>query len=273
MSVPRYLLALLLASAAGMAQAVEFDANLKAPKAVSGADLKTRLDGVAARAAGSNAEGALDTVRDQALARERFDARWMLGNLVDAKVPLPELEAMGFTPKGDGSYSIDVGEHPEWRSLTDNLLLLSESSMVASLEGTFVARGFRPEDFSALQTYVREHNLKRARDQGQLAMIISASKMAKKLQKSKRLDDAFMASYFYQKQLRAAEIDRQWATGLLDALEPRAQRVLESYLSELGGTSFIAPTDNTAAYKYERELLLRADLEQMARTAFEEGKL
>ena len=111
MSVPRYLLALLLA-ASGVAQAVEFDENLKAPRAASGAEVKSKLASVAAKMSGPNAVDALASVRDQALARERFDARWALGALIDAKTPLPDLQELGFEPNGDGSYSLDTAEHP-----------------------------------------------------------------------------------------------------------------------------------------------------------------
>jgi hypothetical protein len=152
-------------------------------------------------------------------------------------------------------------------------LLLSEPSLLAGLEGTFTARGFRPEDHAALRAYVNAHNLKKMRDERQLSIAISASKMAKKLQKLKRLDDNFMASLFYQKSWDIAETDRQWVAGLLAALDPQAQRILASYFGEVKGSGYIAPTDTAAAYRYERELLLRPDFEQLAKTAFKEGKL
>jgi hypothetical protein len=273
MSVPGTLLALLFAAFAGVAQAVEFDEKIKAPMASGAADVKNRLASVAARLTGPNAVNALDAVRDRALARERFDARWMLGRLIDARTPLPELEALGFKSDGKGGYTIEGKDHPEWRPLTNSLLVFSDPSVVEKYEGTFIARGFRPDDYVALRNYVQNHDLKRARDQGQLALMISASKMARKLQKLRRLDDNFMRSLFYQKEWQFAEANRLWAVGLLDALEPRAQRILESYFTEFPGTSFISPTDTTAAYQYERELLLRPDFEQLARKAFEEGNL
>jgi hypothetical protein len=82
-----------------------------------------------------------------------------------------------------------------------------------------------------------------------------------------------MASFFYQKQWQFSETERKWATGLLDVLEPRAQRVLASYFSEISSKQYLAPTPTADAYKYEKELLLRPDLEQMAKAAFEEGRL
>jgi hypothetical protein len=269
----RYLLIMLLAAGPLAAQAVEFDDRLKAPKAATGAELQAKFAAVSGRSPGAGSVSALDAVRDRALTRERLDARWMLGTLVDARAPLPELEAMGFKARGDGSYTYSTREHPEWRNLTDDLLLFANPEVLQGLEGTLTARGFRPEDNEALRNYVNKHDLKRARDESQLALILSASKRAKKLEKLKRLDDNFMASFFYQKQWHMAETDRLWATGLLDALEPRAQRILESYFSEVATTVIIAPTPTAEAYQHERALLLHPDLDQMAKTAFKEGRL
>jgi hypothetical protein len=272
MSVPRYLLALLLA-ATGVAQAVEFDENVKAPRAVSGADLKSRLDAVSVRVSGPGAMDALERVRNTALARQHLEARWMVGQMVDARLPLTELEADGFEKQPDGSYVIDGAKHPEWHSMLEKVLVLSDATVLTRLEPAFTARGFRPEDHAALTAYVESHDLARMRGEAQLQLMISASKKAKKLHKLKRLDDNFMESLFYQKQVQSAGVEMSWATGLLDVLQPQAQRILVSYFSELTPTSVISPTDNASAYRYERELLLRPDFEQFARTAFKEGKL
>ncbi len=272
MSFPRYLLVLLLAGSAA-AQAVEFDEKLKAPKAASSAELKQKLAGVAARIKGPDAVDALDAIRDPAIARERFDARWMLGAMVDARSPMPELEELGFKAKGDGSYTFNTRENPEWQPLEQKVLLLSDPAVMLGLKDTLTARGFRPDDHAALSRYLDGNPLKGAVGESQLSLMISASKMAKKLQKLKRLDDNFMASFFYQKQWVVAESERRWVLGLLNALEPRAQRILESYFSEVTSSGYIAPTPTAEAFKYERDLLLRPDFEQMARTAFKEGRL
>ena len=273
MSLTRFLLFMLLVAGPAATQAVEFDEKLKAPRAVSSAGLKARFDAVSARVTGPGSVDALDAVRDRALAREIFDARWMLGALVDARVALPELEAAGFKANGDGSYTFKAGEHPAWRVLADDLLVLADPVVLAKLESMFLARGFRPEDYATLREYVTQHDLKRAVGEEQLALLISSGKMAKKLQKLKRLDDNFMSSYFYQKQWALSESERRWAVGLLDALEPRARRVLQSYFSEVATEGYIAPTSTVEAYQHEKALLLRPDLERVARNAFAEGQL
>ena len=60
MSFPRYLLIMLLAVGPALAQAVEFDEKVKAPRAASSAELKVKLVNVAARVKGPGAVDALD---------------------------------------------------------------------------------------------------------------------------------------------------------------------------------------------------------------------
>jgi hypothetical protein len=271
MSFPRYLLALLLA-ATGVAQAVEFDEKVKAPRAMSGAEIRAKIDTVAARLAPGSVDP-LDTIRNASLAREQFDARWMLGTLIDERRPLPELESLGLESQGDGRFQIKSGGRPEWRTLAESLSILSDPEVLSKLAPVFSVRGFRPEDQAALLRYVSSHDLKRARDEAMLKLLISTSKKAKKLEKLKRLNDNVMASFFYQKRWLQMDTERRWAVGLLDSLEPQAQRILSSYFSELDTTTLLGPEDISAAYRHERELLLRPDFEQIARTAFEEGKL
>lgn len=272
MSVIRCFLAMLLV-ASGAAQAVEFDASIKAPKALTSAELRNRIASVKERFNDPMAADSLASVRDRSLAKDRFDARYLLGTLIDARAPMPDLEQLGLKPRGDGSYTIDTREHPEWQSMIERLRLLSEPGFVNGLEPALLTRGFHPSDYAALRSYIETHDLKKARDQQQLTLSISASRTARKLQKLKKLDDDFMAAYFYQKGLRWFEAEQQWTAQLLDALEPRAQRVLVSYLSELVTSTTIIPTNTADAFKYERELLLKPDFEQQVTSAFKEGRL
>jgi hypothetical protein len=265
-------LALLLGLASN-AQAIEFDDKLRGPAAANVAELKATLEEHTAAVAAGDLHG-LSRVRSASATRREFDARWKLGRMVDARRPMPELESLGFVAKGDGSYSIDIQAHPEWRSLTDSLWQIVKSQSVSHLAPALESRGFRPQDTQAMRQYVETHDLERLRGQRKLELGLSASRYARKLQRLKRpVDDAFVWSYVYQRALGIAELERQWAEGLLDALEPQAQRILASYLSESQGSWFIVPTSNDASIQYERELLLKPDFEQLARKAFEEGRL
>jgi hypothetical protein len=264
----------LLATAAFAAQAVEFDEKLKAPMAASGAELKSRIEALAVKGGAADAQARVDEVRSQSFARQRFEARWLLGRMIDARKPLPELEALGFVAREDGGYAVDTEEHQEWRPLQNNLLIFADPEIIDSVGAALLARGFEPGDLEVMRNYVRQHDLKRMCSEDQLALLLSAGKMAKKRQKLKLpVDDRFMWSFFYQKASQLEESERRWAAGLLNSLTPHSQRALASYFSEGSGTMTIIPTDDSAAIAYERELLLNPDLEDLAKTAFKEGKL
>jgi hypothetical protein len=260
-------------SLAGAALAVEFDEKVKAPRAASGAELQGKLESIAAKITGADALGPLDALRSSSFVRERFDARWMLGQMIDSRVPLPELEALGFKADGNGSYTIDTREHPQWRPLEDRIQLLSSPKVLGGLEKELAARGLNAEDFAKIREYIAQRDLEQERAQSKLAIMISAGKMAKKMQKLGRLDDQFMASLSYQRARSIAEVERRWATGLLDTLPPQGQRVLASYLTEVPSTTSFVPEPTADAYRQEKELLLRPDFERLIRDAFAEGRL
>lgn len=257
----------------GAAQAVEFDEQLKVPRAVSATDLRTKIETLSAKVSGPGAVTALEALRDRALARERFDTQWMLGQMVDARVPLTELTSLGFSVKEDGSLSIDTRAHPEWRPLESNLQLLTAARLVEGLERELTMRGLPAADYLKLREYVSGHDLARARAESKLSIMLSASRKAKKLEKLRRLDDRFFASLSYQRARAVAEVERQWALGLLDALSLQGQRVIASFVSEGASNTSFTPESTSEAYRHERELLLRPDFEKLAKEAFAEGKL
>jgi hypothetical protein len=264
----------LLGSLAGGAQAVEFDEKLKAPMVRNGAELKPKLDSHVQLMNRINAKAPIDQVRDKASLRQRVDLYWLLGRLVDERVPLPELSALGFEAKGDGSYRIDTHKHPQWRPLDQNLTMFGEVSAVDAVAPALTARGMRDDDLAALRAYIAANDLEHRRAERKLSIVLSAAKVAKKYQKAKQpFDDRAMLAYFYQKQLGAAEVEQQWSEGLMNSVSSQAQRILASFFAEDSGSWFIAPTPTADALEYERQMLLKPDIEQLARKAFEEGKL
>ncbi len=273
MSFRRCLFALPLLALAASAPAVEFDEKVRAPQVRSGAELKPRLESYAALMKALNERSPLEVVKDASLVKERFDVRWQLGRLVDSRQQLPELESLGFTARPDGSYVIDTAVHPEWRPLDQTLITLADPSTLALIEKQLAARGMSPAQIDIIRQYAAVNNLKNARDESKLRIALAASKVAKKLQKIKRLDDTFMWSFAYQKSLDHAEVDQRWAANLLKALEPQSQRILSSYMQEGDGQWFIVPTSDDQALQLERELLVRPDFEQLAKKAFKEGNL
>jgi hypothetical protein len=273
MSFRRCLLALPLVALVASASAVEFNENLRAPLVRSGAELKPRLESYSALVESLREREPLDVVKNASLVRERFDVEWSLGRLVDARQSLPELEALGFTARPNGGYSVDTHAHPEWRPLDRSLLMLVNANFLEGSGQEFLVRGMSPEQLDVLRQYVASHDLERMRDESKLRIGLAASKVAKKLQKLKRLDDNFMWSYLYQKSLGDTEAIQRWASGLLETLQPQSQRIVMSYFAEQRGSWSITPTPMDAALQYERELLLRPDFEQLVQKAFKEGTL
>lgn len=270
----RILLAFVFTTMMAGAQAVEFDDNVRAPMVADTAELKSRLESRNATFAATDAASALARVRSAAAARQHFDATWMLGRMVDAGRAMPELEELGFVARPEGGYAIDTLAHPEWRSLADTLWQVVNAQMIDKITPALMARGFTAEDMAAVGSYLATHDLERARGQYKLDLAISASKFARKLRRLKRpVNDQFMWNYFYQRSAGIAEVERRWSQGLLDVLEPRAQRILASYLAEGAGSWVVLPTADDEAVEFERDLMLKPDFEQQARKAFEEGRL
>jgi hypothetical protein len=256
------------------AHAVEFDENVRAPMVGNAAELRSRLESRNATFAATDAPSALARVRSAAAARQHFDATWLLGRMVDSGQALPELEALGFVRREDGGYSVDTLAHPEWRSLADTLWQVVNPQMIDKITPALLARGFTTGDMNLVRDYIASQELDQARSRFKLDLAISTSRYARKLQRLKRpVDRHFMWNYFYQRSAGIAEVERKWSQGLLDALEPRAQRILASYLAEGAGSWLILPTVDDEAMAYERDLMLKPDFEQQARKAFEEGRL
>jgi len=269
--------AILMLGFAGLAlaaQPVEFNATQRAPSVKTGAQLKTTLESYRSTMQRVAVATPFDSLRDKPAMRQRFDARWLLGRMVDAGAPLPELKEMGFEARDDGFYQIGTEQHPEWRFLDRQLIGYTRPAMLDLISNDLLARGFRREDLDAIGRFVAEHDLDRAEQVRKLEYVLSARKTVQKLQKMKKpLNDDLMLSFFYQRAYGIAEVEREWAQSLLDSLDPQRQRILISFCGEQPVQFLIGPTDTRAAMEHERELLLRPDIEQLARAAFQEGKL
>ena len=253
---------------------VEFDATQRAPSVKTGGELRTTLESYRSTMQRVAVATPFDSLRDKSAMRQRFDARWLLGRMVDARAPLPELQELGFEARDDGFYQIHTELHPEWRFLDRQLIGYTRPAMLDLISDDLLARGLRREDLDAIGRFVAEHDLDRAEQVRKLEFVLNASKVVQKLQKMKRpINDDLMLSFFYQRAYGIAEVEREWAQSLLDSLGQQQQRILISFLGEQPEKFIIGPTDTSAALEHERQLLLRPDIEQLARAAFQEGKL
>ena len=268
----RLLLALMCIGAAASAQAVEFDEKLKVPSVAEPAALRSQAESFKNKVAALEEAGPQQLVMNRALFAERFDLTWQLQRAIDARRPLGDLSEVGFVSRGDGSYAIDYETHPEWHRLDEAMAgwlpLVDWNVLGAELK----ARGFRDQDVTTLREYVRTHDARRAAAAKSLPVAISFSKVVRKLDRVKRpVPDNLVASYLYQRSRADAEATREWAQGLLQALDAQRARILMSYFDEMKFTGVIAPDDQRAGIDELLRLMRLPDFEQLATAAAKEG--
>ena len=229
------------------AQAAGFEEKLKAPMMKSQAALHSQAQAYAARFVAVRDASPEQLIRNSALAREKFDLRWQIESAIDGRQPLDEFAALGLTPRGDGSYSVDLGEHPEWDALHESMAgILSRTNLEATAP-ELVNRGFRPEDVVTLKEYIAANNPDAAAATATLPIALGFGRTVRKYDKIKRpVPDAVVISYLYQRARASSESNRLWVQGLLDRLDAQRGRILLSSFLEMKPVSVWAP-ENLAA--------------------------
>jgi hypothetical protein len=268
----RLLLALILAGTAAAAQAVEFDERVKAPSVTEPAAFRAQADSFKQRVRSLKEAGPRELMMNRALFAERFDLTWQLQRAMNARRPLGDLAEVGFVSRGDGSYAIDYEAHPEWHRLDEAMAGWLPLADWTTLGAELRARGFRESDITALQEYVRTHDARGASARSSLPLAISFSKVVKKLDRVKRpVPDNLVLSYLYQRSRADAEATREWAEGLLQALDPQRARILLSYFDEMKFTGVIAPDDQRGGIDELLKLMRQPNFEQLATAEAKEG--
>lgn len=272
MHVPSYprvlawlpMMMLMLASFTGSAHAVEFDEKIRAPMARGGAELKTQAEGYSASFARLRDASPAEMVTNPAFTQERFELEWQLTRALEDKRPLEDLSALGLMKDGSG-FRIDYNAFPQWQPFPEKLASLMPTMSIDTAGPLLVARGFRDSDVVALRNYLETHDLKSETSARTLPMAISFSKVVKKYDRIKRpvgKDLAF--SFLYQRDKTGVEARRAWSEGLIRTLDEQRVRVLESYLSELQGIGYWAPSDTEAGVANLLAVMRLPDYEQRA---------
>ena len=212
---------------ASAAHAAPFNQQLRAPQADAQQlqeKLQRHFDAVEAR------RGHGETlIRDAAAFEQWTDLHWTIERRLDEGHALGDeenLARMGLIKQQDGSYVVHTKDFPQWKSLVAALVLLANPRGVESFAPALEARGFRPEDLDRMRDYVRTHDLEAAGFAEHKELVQTFAKRAATARKEDVL--AFM----YQAARLQHEHQRQWAVGLLDALDAQRRRALTSYLME-----------------------------------------
>lgn len=245
--------ALQLAAPVAGVHAAKFDEKLKAPEATTNEELKVAIREYFKVYARVNAKSPAGIVRDRAAHAKWYDTHWLLQRAIDKKRDLGDLSEFGIVAKGDGSYSIDVANFPQWTPLNSSLTRLLEPTLFEIYATDLKARGFRDQDIDAMQAYIDANQPRRAVFAENAALGESfAAKVEKQLSKKQKIGMPQMMSYLYQTSRNNAEAKRAWAVGLLDSMDSQRRRILESYVIEQNRstTRLVAPDDMDAQSKW-----------------------
>jgi hypothetical protein len=231
------------------AQAAKFDEKLKAPEAPTNDELKAAIREYFDVYARATAESSAGMVRDKAAHAKWFDTQWSLHRAIDTKRDLGDLSQFGITPKGDGIYSIDLANFPQWTPLQESLTRLVVPDFMVTYASDLKQKGFRDQDLDIVAAYIRNHQPRRAALAENTSLSESfVAKVELQLAKRQKIQLPQMMSYLYQSSRNNAEATRVWGGALLESLDSQRQRILESYFDELdrSSSSLIAPDDANA---------------------------
>lgn len=266
------LLALMLA---GPTQAAPFDEKLKAPRVATSQALRTKLEAhfTTFQRKQQDPDPAA-FIRDRQAYRQWSDLTFAVSLAMDEKTPLKGLEAFGLVGKPDGKYVVDLHAFPQWEPLDSRLHKLANPEILESFMPALEARGFKAEDLTALRTYVATHDPRLTLlTEGRQLVETFAKRLQVQRKSRQRLDLQEVLAYRYQKVSLRADIERRWAVGLMDALDPQRQRILVSFLDEFQSEmAFGASSDDLAeTLEQEAQPILSGDYVQILTT--EEGQL
>jgi hypothetical protein len=225
------LLALLLA---GPTQAAPFDEKLEVPRAATSQALRSKLEAHFATFERKQQEAdPAAFIRDKVAHQQWSDAYFAVKLAIDEKIPLKDFGAFGLVAQPNGSYTVDLREHPQWEPLDSRLSLLDDPAIVESYVPVLKARGFRDEDIGTLRTYVATHDPRQAIQANGRELVDSfAKRLQGQRQGAQHPNLREVLAFRYQKESLKAEAGRQWALGLLDVFDRQRQRILVSFLDE-----------------------------------------
>ena len=224
-------LAILLAMAV---HAAPFDEKSKAPRAATSQALRAKVEAhfQAFQRRQHDADPAA-FIRDRQASKQWSDLYFALKLAFDERVQLEDLSAFGLLAQPNGSYVIDLKKFPQWEPLDGRLYVLTNPDVLESYEPALRARGFRDGDLTALRTYLATHDPRlRIHAEGRQLVETFAKRLQGQRQAGQPLNLEEVLAFRYQKASLKAELDRQWAVDLLDALDAQRQRILASFLFE-----------------------------------------
>jgi hypothetical protein len=256
---------LLTLALSGSAQAVEFDASLRAPMMKSQGELKSQAQDYSAKFNAARAAAPDRLVTDTALGREQFDLAWKVKRAIDEQRPLDELATVGIVSDVNGHVRIDFNAYPQWLPYEERFAALLVEPNMEGLGKELTQRGFREADVAALGSYLSTHNLEHASAERTLPVALSFNKLVQKFDRTRRVvDPGLVLSFVYQRERARSDATREWAAGLLQTLDAQRARILFDYVSEPESFGYWTPTVQSVAFAEILATMRRPDFEQQA---------
>lgn len=242
--------------AAGHTVAASFDEKAQAPRVASSKELRAKLEAHFATFERKQQDpDPAAFIRDRVAHKQWSDLYFAAQLAMDEKTPLKGLEAFGLVAKPGGKYGVDLQAFPQWEPLDSRLYKLRNEEVVESYVPALKARGFRDEDVEALRTYLANNDPEVAvYAEGRPLVETFARRLQGQRNAGQKLNLQEVLAYRYQKSTIRAEAQRNWALGLMDALDRQRQRALASFLDE----------------GFKSEMLFGAATEPLERTLEEE---
>lgn len=214
--------------------------ELTAPTEFLSAELSARSRGHFNKTA--NRSG-IDLLHDAEASGEFVDLKWQLQQAINRGTPPTDLEDIGVTARSDGAVEIDLKKAPQWSPLQEKLRILEQPGMLDFLESSLRERGFQDKDFTALKQYFIEHPSKQVVTVANRPLV---NQFVATIRSSQGATLQQGRGFNYQRDRNAFNARRQWALGLMDNLDPQAQRILASTLEEVSaaGGMVIGPDKN-----------------------------
>jgi hypothetical protein len=253
---------LAMLSLGGAAQAAAFDEKVKAPMVRGQADLQSMAQPMTARYLEVRDTAPELLVKDAAFARQRFDLNWQVKRSIDERKPLEALASQGLVSRGDGSYRIELADHPQWDELHITMAAMLSRANFDATAPALIVRGFRPEDIEVLKEYAAGKKPEALAAEETLPLSLGFSRAVRKYDKLKRpVPDSVITSYIYQREWVTSEASRLWVEGLLNRLDAQRARIVMSTFLEHRPVTVWAPSDLSVEIK--------AMLDQVRQPGFE----
>jgi hypothetical protein len=257
-------------------QAAPFDEKQRAPRVATSQALRTRLEAHFATFQRKQQDSdPAAFIRDAKAYRQWSDLYFSVQLAMDEKTSLKGLEAYGLVARADGSYTVDLHAFPQWEPLDSRLHKLTNPEVLESFVPALKTRGFRDEDVTVLRTYVATHDPRTVlnTEGRQLVDTFAKRLQAQRRSGAQRADLQEVLAYRYQKASLRTDIERRWAVGLMDALDPQRQRILVSFLDEFQAEMAFGVASDDLAKTLEQEVqpIVSGDYVQILTT--EEAKL